>query len=113
MVNSVCSQNLQSTYLYYDSIHFLFEKKKLVQKWSKTKVSLHNEFPKVFPYQNISDQLDDELSLFTKFAKHILILWFNPLFVWKKKTGPEMEQNQSVSTMNFPKYFLIKIFLTS
>ena len=56
MMNSVCSQNLQSTYLYYDSIHFLFE---------------------------------------------------------KKKTGPEMEQNQSVSTMNFPKYFLIKIFLTS
>ena len=78
MMNSVCSQNLQSTYLYYDSIHFLFEKKKLVQKWSKTKVSLHNEFPKVFPKvfpkQNISDQLDGELSLFMKFAKHILIL---------------------------------------
>ena len=109
MVNSVCSQNLQSTYLYYDSIHFLFEKKKLVQKWSKTKVSLHNEFPKVFPkafpYQNISDQLDDELSLFTKFAKHILILWFNPLFVWKKKNWSRNGAKPKCLHNEFPKVF--------
>ena len=83
------------------------------QNQSESSQWISQSIPKAFPYQNISDQLDDELSLFTKFAKHILILWFNPLFVWKKKTGPEMEQNQSVSTMNFPKYFLIKIFLTS